>query len=134
MTLVFYIQRTDGDFFGRDGRWTREQGTAWRTTNRERAGKVARYLNAKALPVTEADAEEEEETSGGSYDAVHSALCTRVCNVRMDLVATYGMEAVMQEIENKASTFAEDELEEIGSSDVSCWIMDIEESLKREKP
>lgn len=70
----------------------------------------------------------------GSYDAVYNALCTRVRNVRLDLVITYGLSAVMQAIEDKASSFQDERLEEIGSSDVSCWIADIEASLKRAVP
>jgi hypothetical protein len=40
----------------------------------------------------------------------------------------------MQAIEDKASSFEDERLEEIGSSDVSCWIADIEASLKRAVP
>jgi len=78
--------------------------------------------------------ERQQRTGRGSYDAVYNALCTRVRNVRLDLVATYGLEPVMREIEATASSFANmPSLEEIGSSDVSCWITDIEESLKRSR-
>lgn len=66
----------------------------------------------------------------GSRDAVHDALCTRVRNVRLDLVATYGLEAVMQAITATAEPYTDIQLQEIGSSDVSCWIIGIEKALK----
>lgn len=68
---------------------------------------------------------------GGSSDAVFNALCTRVRHVRLDLVKAYGLSAVMAELRAYADQFAADSLEEIGSSDVSCWISDIEQTLKR---
>lgn len=69
---------------------------------------------------------------GGSYQSVFDALCRRVGVVRIDLVEKYGISAVMAAIEDKASQFESEELDEIGSSDVSCWIADIEETLARQ--
>lgn len=53
MRLAFYIQKDDGSFLGKDGRWTEDQSEAWKTYDREHAGTVARQQDAKALPVKE---------------------------------------------------------------------------------
>jgi hypothetical protein len=68
---------------------------------------------------------------GGSYDAVFNSLCRRIALVRPDLLATYGLDAVMAAVEDKASQFESDTLQEVGSSDVSCWLADVEAMLKR---
>jgi len=68
---------------------------------------------------------------GGSFDAVFNALCRRVAVVRPDLLATYGLDVVIAALELKASQFEDSKLEEIGSSDVSCWLAEVERTLKR---
>jgi hypothetical protein len=52
----------------------------------------------------------------------------------LDLVITYGITAVLAAVDDVASGFESDTLEEIGSSDVSCWMTDLEESLRRRAP
>lgn len=69
--------------------------------------------------------------SRGSYQSVHDAICRRVAIMRPDLLQTYGIVRVMEAIRSIASQFESITLDEIGSSDVSCWVADIEESLKR---
>lgn len=66
-----------------------------------------------------------------SSEAVKSALCQRIRVSRLDLITTYGIERVMDAVNEKAEWMGE--LEEIGSSDVSCWLMDIEATLERQK-
>lgn len=68
-------------------------------------------------------------TLGEPSAAVHQALCMRVRSQRLDLITTYGIEPVMQAIEDKAVNLASSRLEEIGTSDVSCWVKEIEKSL-----
>lgn len=72
-----------------------------------------------------------ETKRGGSYDAVYSALCRRIISGRLDLVTCHGIEAVMAAIDQSASRFESITLDEIGTSDVSCWIHDIETQLMK---
>jgi hypothetical protein len=74
-----------------------------------------------------------DDIRGGSYNAVKGSICHRIARQHINLISTYGIEMVMDAVEDKASSFEDRELEEIGSSDVSCWIKDIEETLKRWK-
>lgn len=64
-----------------------------------------------------------------SRESVRNALCTRVYHARLDLITKHGLDKVLEAIEQKASRFEGVKLEEIGTSDVSCWLMDIEKAL-----
>ena len=70
-------------------------------------------------------------TRGGSYQSVFDAICRRIAITRPDLLEAYGIVRVMEAIRSVASQFESIELDEIGTSDVSCWVADIEASLKR---
>lgn len=61
--------------------------------------------------------------------AVYDSICFRVGRQHMDLVATYGITRVMEEIEYES--WYKDGLEEIGSSDISCWVDNIRDRLER---
>lgn len=69
----------------------------------------------------------------GSYESVKSAITHRVMRSHPDLLIRYGLGAVVQAIDDKASQFHDWQLDEIGSSDVSCWVMDIEKDLERQQ-
>ena len=62
-------------------------------------------------------------------DAVKNAIIRRISIRHLDLIKQYGIERVMDAIEDMA--FYVGEVEEIGSSDVSCWVKSIEERLGR---
>ena len=62
-------------------------------------------------------------------DAVKNAIIHRISIRHLDLIKQYGIERVMDAIEDMA--FYVGEVEEIGSSDVSCWVKSIEERLGR---
>ena len=47
----------------------------------------------------------------------------------MDLITKYGLTNVMEEIEYES--WYKDGLEEIGSSDISCWVNNIRDRLER---
>jgi len=66
-----------------------------------------------------------------SYEAVLSAICQRVRVRHLDLIARFGIERVMSAIEDIAGQFRGVQLDEIGTSDVSCWVHDMERSLSR---
>ena len=72
----------------------------------------------------------EHDSSG----AVKRAITHRIVYQHGELFQKYGLEAVERAIEEKASSFQGQHLDEIGSSDISCWVTDIEASLKRAKP
>jgi hypothetical protein len=66
-----------------------------------------------------------------SYDSVKQAIEHRVVTTELDLIETYGLTAVTEEIENQALSYADEQLDEIGTSDVSCWILNIREKLEK---
>ena len=68
-----------------------------------------------------------------SYQSVKNAISDRIAHSPHGLVllTTYGIIAVTEEIDNYASGFDSYDLEEIGSSDISCWVRDIEHTLER---
>lgn len=57
-----------------------------------------------------------------------NALINRIVVARTDLLREYGPEAVMQACEDQAVHVGD--VEEIGTSDVSCWVRNVEEYLK----
>ena len=74
-------------------------------------------------------ANESVEINEDSQDSVANALYTRVTRVRTDLLNKYGIGAINDAIDEISSRFAGEELEEIGSSDVSGWIREMEQIL-----
>jgi len=68
-------------------------------------------------------------------EAVKGALCQRIRVSHLeDTVLKYGIDKVMDEVEYHSESYGgRNCLEEIGSSDVSCWIKDIQASLERQK-
>jgi hypothetical protein len=74
-------------------------------------------------------ANESVEINEDSQDSVANALYTRVTRVRTDLLNKYGIGAINDAIDEISSRFAGEELDEIGSSDVSGWIRELEQIL-----
>jgi len=66
-----------------------------------------------------------------SVEAVESALIHRFRVGHLDLVPKHGIQAVLEAITDKA--FAVGRVEEIGSSDISCWMQDVIERLERNR-
>jgi len=60
-------------------------------------------------------------------ESVKNAITRRIATQHVDLLSTYGVEAVTDAIEEQASFVGE--VEEIGSSDISCWVNSIKVSL-----
>ena len=52
--------------------------------------------------------------------AVFNAIIHRISTQHLDLITQYGIEQVMFAVEDMASFVGE--VEEIGTSDVSCWV------------
>lgn len=65
-------------------------------------------------------------------EAVEIAIYRRIQFGRPDLIETYGFLEVMDAVEEHASLIGE--VEEIGSSDVSCWVKEVERRLSRFRP
>ena len=74
-------------------------------------------------------ANESVEINEDSQDSVANALYTRITRVRTDLITKYGIGAINDAIDEVSSQFAGEELDEIGSSDVSGWIRQLEQIL-----
>jgi hypothetical protein len=74
-------------------------------------------------------ANESVEINENAQDSVANALYNRVTRVRTDLITKYGIGAINDAIDEISSRFAGEELDEIGSSDVSGWIREMEQIL-----
>jgi hypothetical protein len=66
-------------------------------------------------------------TESSEHNPVVSAVTRRIMLQRTDLLAKYGPERVMQAIEDVADYVGD--AEEIGSSDVSAWVRNVEQQL-----
>ncbi len=69
-----------------------------------------------------------------SSDSVRQATTNRIMRAHPDLFIRFGIDAVREAIDDQASMYAETQLDEIGSSDVSCWVKSIEQDLERRFP
>ena len=67
-----------------------------------------------------------------SAEAVKSAVTRRIGNQHVELITKYGIEEVMNAIEDIASGVGD--LEEIGSSDVSYWVSCVIKMLEKRGP
>jgi hypothetical protein len=74
---------------------------------------------------------ESEEVVKESYDEspVYSAVLNRITRQHLDLLSKFGPAAVMAAIEDVASSVGDD-LDEIGSSDVSIWTKQVVQDLE----
>ena len=61
--------------------------------------------------------------------AVAQAITFRISRQHLDLITKYGLTNVMEEIEYES--WYKDGLEEIGSSDISCWVDNLRDRLER---
>ena len=69
-----------------------------------------------------------------SAQAVINAVSRRIVNQHVELIAKYGIEEVTNAIEDIASGMEEEDLEEIGSSDVSYWVSCVIKMLEKRGP
>ena len=70
------------------------------------------------------------EDRGGSVDAVASSVTNRIMRQHIDLLSKYGPVKVMAAINDVAEFAGSDELDEIGSSDVSGWVKQVVDGLE----
>lgn len=63
--------------------------------------------------------------------AVGTAVAHRIATQHVELIRIYGIEAVMDAIDDEAAFVGQ--VEEIGSSDISCWVNNIRKSLIRQE-
>lgn len=68
----------------------------------------------------------------GSAEGAKNAIMWRIQRQHMDLVEKYGLDKVMQAVEDEAMYL--DNLEEIGSSDISAWVNNIKRNLAADYP
>lgn len=61
--------------------------------------------------------------------SVRQSIIQRIGTRHVVLISLYGLTNVMEEIDNES--MYKDGLEEIGSSDVSCWVKNIIDRLQR---
>lgn len=59
--------------------------------------------------------------------AVRSAIARRIATQHVELIRCYGLDAVVEEIDDEAMFVGT--VEEIGSSDISCWVNNIRKRL-----
>ena len=60
-------------------------------------------------------------------NAVKNAIIHRILTRRVDLLDTYGLDLVESAVDFQADMVGE--VEEIGTSDVSCWVNSVENFL-----
>lgn len=65
-------------------------------------------------------------------DAVAAAVARRIMGQRLDLIKTYGVDKVIAAIDDVADYVGD--TEEIGTSDVSAWVREVERSLQSMVP
>ncbi len=75
---------------------------------------------------------DESDDDQDSSSAVASAITHRIIRTRVDLLSTYGPEAVKSAIDDVAEWNSGD-LEEIGSSDVSAWVGQVARQLEHSR-
>lgn len=63
----------------------------------------------------------------GSAEGAKRAILWRIQNQHLDLIKQYGLDAVLQAVDDEAMYL--DNLEEIGSSDISAWVNNIKRNL-----
>jgi hypothetical protein len=78
-------------------------------------------------PTVGPDSNEQSVTEGDDHNPVAGAITRRILMQRSDLLQKYGPVAVTQAIDDVADFVGD--VEEIGSSDVSRWIKQVEQSL-----
>jgi len=66
-----------------------------------------------------------------SVESVRQCLIMRFRNRHLDLVPKYGIVNIMDAIDSEA--YFVGDVEEIGSSDINCWMNSVIESLKRQE-
>lgn len=64
-----------------------------------------------------------------NVEAVRGAILYRIQRQHLDLIDKYGIDAVMKAVDDTAHYYGEDELEEIGSSDVSAFVNSVRQDL-----
>jgi len=62
-------------------------------------------------------------------DAVFNAICGRITARHADMLSEFGVEACINAADEIAVTVASNPVEEIGTSDVSCWVNQIRSTL-----
>jgi len=82
-------------------------------------------VNSMAQDAEQNDAEEVNEDE--NHNPVAGAITRRILSQRLDLVKKYGPLAITQAIDDVADFVGD--VEEIGSSDVSGWVRQVEQSL-----
>lgn len=71
----------------------------------------------------------EFDHSEGSYEEVKAAITRRIEGSLQELIEQFGLGRVQAAIEDEALSYQEARLEEIGSSDISCWVLNVKDRL-----
>lgn len=73
-------------------------------------------------------------SEGSSVDAVRNAVMHRIRSRHLDLIERYGLDEVLDAIDDVAEFAGSGGLDEIGSSDISAWVNYVINDLKRAHP
>ena len=74
---------------------------------------------------------ESEDHDEDSREAAKDAILGRIARQHVDLIRNHGLDAVMREVDDMAGML--DNLDEIGSSDISVWVRSIKDNLEHSK-
>ena len=109
--------------------WQRNGFTADEKTNLLRKGNDLYRFNydEKGLEKVKTDLSEETLEEDSDSNPVESAIIRRIINVRTELLGKHGPEKVLDAVKEVASYVGD--VDEIGSSDVSGWIRQVERIL-----
>jgi hypothetical protein len=101
----------------------------------KQANRAAGAARAKKIELAKSQGATYPTTEGvtedyGSVEAVASAVTNRIMRQHVDLLSKYGPVKVMAAIDDVAEYAGMDELDEIGSSDVSGWVKQVVDGLE----
>lgn len=95
--------------------------------NSNRAGKLIDRRDARNPNKTNESGFYRDNERTGSAEGAKRAILWRIQNQHTDLLKQYGVDKVMQMVDDEAMYL--DNLEEIGSSDISAWVNNIKRNL-----
>lgn len=93
------------------------------------ANKALTGMDDKELPESSFYRDNERT---GSAEGAKRAILWRIQNQHLDLIKQYGLDKVLQMVDDEAMYL--DNLEEIGSSDISAWVNNIKRNLAADWP
>jgi hypothetical protein len=103
--------------------------STWYKKNQKLKNKAVTGMDSEELPESSFYRDGERT---GSAEGAKRAILWRIQNQHLDLIKQYGLDKVLQAVDDEAMYL--DNLEEIGSSDISAWVNNIKRNLAADYP